>query len=123
MSDTIDTTAEVITSLPQPSDRKPSFVQAVFGQLKDPTFWVDLFRVMATEAFKAFVYAFGGELMRYGSTGRTAGFTASLPNTSPVAQKAFGGYAPQPSYSPSTGFPVPTSAPTGDNRFPGFGSR
>lgn len=127
MSDTIETTAESVSSMP--IERKPSFVSAVFGQLKDPNFWVDLVRVVLSEALNAFLMAFGGSLLYYGSQRRdtklqniTATATGTQVGSSPVAQRAFGGaYSPNPSYQPSQSYPVPISQPAGDARFPGFG--
>lgn len=122
MSETIEVVAEHV-----PVEKKQSFVQDVFGQLRTAAFWVDLLKVVISEAVNAFMMAFGGVLMYYGSQRRdtkiatmtsmaTGGTVAS-----PIANKAFGNaYQPTPSYSPSTSYPVPVQ-PTGDARFPGFG--
>jgi len=111
------------TEVKTPQTKGQSFVQAVFGQFTDPSFWRDLLRLVVSEMVSSFFMALGGTLLWYGKERRDKKVaeiaTGPVNNQSQVANKAFGGgYSPQPSYNGNS-YPVPTQQNTNVS-FPGF---
>lgn len=114
-------TEVTITESRAVQEQQPRFWQSVFGHLTTRKFWVEVARVMLSEALNACAVVVAGRLLWYGEGRRdkkTADLMSGSHGSSPVAAKAFGGsYSPNPSYN---SYPVPTQ-PQGDVRFPGFG--
>jgi hypothetical protein len=91
----------------------------IFGQVATIDFWKQLARDMVQQMFAAFLMTLGGTLAFYGKKRLNKEMQATTEPESGAAARAFGGFHPSASFTPSGAYPVPP-APSGDARFPGF---